>query len=340
MGFRMRKSIKLGGGVRLNVSHKGVRGVSMRGKGGSVSVSKRGVTGSAGAKGIGYSKTVGWGGSKPRSAARRRAASPPPIPSPPKPGLFAPKHEKDFHKALTAYARGDTEGARQLFKRSSESDTTGRVLADDLLAGVLSITAGKPDEAIPHLETVVRSDVPLPDELMSKYGVAGVLKLDVTENVEVAVDFGSLAAALALAECYQEAGRIDEAIGLLQQLVEAQRDPAIVLSLCDLYAQQEAWDEVVDVAAGNQNSDDTTLGIQLIRARALREQGMDDAALEVLKDALRSKKRDAALLKEARYERGRLLLDRGKKTQASKDLQAVYAEDPQYRDVAELVRAM
>jgi hypothetical protein len=35
---------------------------------------------------------------------------------------------------------------------------------------------------------------------------------------------------------------------------------------------------------------------------------LNDAALGAYKDALRSKKRDPGLLKEARYERGKLLL--------------------------------
>jgi hypothetical protein len=43
-------------------------------------------------------------------------------------------------------------------------------------------------------------------------------------------------------------------------------------------------------------------------------------------------------LKDARYERGTLLLARGKTAQAMKDLQAVYADDPHYRDVTALVQ--
>jgi tetratricopeptide (TPR) repeat protein len=226
-----------------------------------------------------------------------------------------------------------------MFKKASEEDSAGRVLADDLLAGILSVQAAKPDEAIPHLETVVGSDVELPDELMTKYRVAGSIKLDVTERVQVEVDIGSLAAALALVECYQEQGRLDEAIGVLQQLADADDNPAIIVSLCDLYAEQEAWDEIVEVAAGIQNEDDVTLQIRLFQARALLEQGMRDAALEAYRDALRSKKRDPVLLKEARYARGKLLIEAGKAAQGRKDLEQVYADDPKYEDVAELLRS-
>jgi tetratricopeptide (TPR) repeat protein len=212
------------------------------------------------------------------------------------------------------------------------------VLADDLLAGIVSATTGRLDEAIPYLETVVSSEVELPDELMTKYLSGGGIVVGVTERVKVAVEWGSLAAALTLVECYQAQGRSEEAIGVLQQLADADENPAIILSLCDLYAQTGAWDELVDAAAGTTNDDDLTLEIRLLQARALRELGLDEAALGAYKDALRSKRRDPELLKEARYERGALLLARGKTAQATKDLQTVYADDPHYRDVATLLQ--
>lgn len=65
---------------------------------------------------------------------------------------------------------------------------------------------------------------------------------------------------------------------------------------------------------------------------------MQDPALEVYREALRSKKRSPELLKEARYGRGRVLLGMGKRAQGRKDLSAVYAEDPDYRDVGDLLR--
>jgi hypothetical protein len=95
------------------------------------------------------------------SGGGRSTAAPPKVEA--KPGWFAPKHEKEFYKALQAYVNGETEKARTLFRSASEKDTGGRVLVDDLLAGMLSLSAEKPDEAIPHLEEVVSSEVELPD---------------------------------------------------------------------------------------------------------------------------------------------------------------------------------
>ena len=153
-------------------------------------------------------------------------------------------------------------------------------------------------------------------------------------DVAVDVPFGSLAAALTLAEVYQRTGRSEEAIGLLRQLVETSADPFLVLSLCDLYAEVGAWDEIVDVAAGTANEDDVSLQVRLYQARAFEAQGMKEAALEAYKDALPSKKRDPGLLREARYARGCLYLEMGKKAQGRKELEKVYAEDPKFRDVA------
>jgi tetratricopeptide (TPR) repeat protein len=67
---------------------------------------------------------------------------------------------------------------------------------------------------------------------MAKYVAGAAVAIAVTEYVRVEVPFGSLVAVLTLAELYQANGRHDEAIGLLQQLVELDPDPALVLSLC------------------------------------------------------------------------------------------------------------
>ena len=135
---------------------------------------------------------------------------------------------------------------------------------------------------------------------MKKYVEGGAIGIPVTDTVKVEVPFGTLAATLLLAELYQRNGRTEEAIGLVQQLLsELGQGPFLVLGLADLYAETGAWDEVVDLTAGVSNEDDVSLQVRLIQARAFREQGMDDAALEAYKDALRSKKRDPELLKAA-----------------------------------------
>jgi tetratricopeptide (TPR) repeat protein len=337
MGFRMRKSIKLGPGVRLNVSHRGA-GVRLGGRGGGVSLNTSGrhrasvgIPGS----GIGYSTSLRKGGS------RSRAAAPVPVapPAPPKPGLLASASEKAFYKACQAVGAGNIEQGAALFRESSAKDVKDKTLADDLLAGMFSAQLNQDGQAIGYLEKVVASDQALPDQLMEKYLPGGGVYVPVTENIGVDVPFGSLAAALTLAEVYQRNGRSDEAIGLLQQLVEIEAHPFLVLSLCDLYAEASAWDEIVDVAGGVKNEDNVSCQVRVYVAQAFEQQGMDDAALEAYKDALRSKKRDSDVLKAARYGRAELYERKGKASQARKEFEKLYAEDPGYRDVAEILKS-
>jgi hypothetical protein len=49
------------------------------------------------------------------------------------------------------------------------------------------------------------------------------LGVRITDSIVATPEFGNLAAVLALAEAYQSAGRLEEAIGLMQQIHE---DPA------------------------------------------------------------------------------------------------------------------
>jgi tetratricopeptide (TPR) repeat protein len=108
--------------------------------------------------------------------------------------------------------------------------------------------------------------------------------------------------------------------------------------LSNLYAQAEERDEVVQLTAGVSNEDDVTLLLRLQQAQALEQQGVPDAALEAYRDALKSKSRNRELLKRARYQRAKLHLDKGRRAMAKRDIGRLYADDPNYRDVAELLR--
>jgi tetratricopeptide (TPR) repeat protein len=293
--------------------------------------------------GVGYVVTSGRSRTKARKTPTSRgpAQRPVAVAARPKAGLFAPGYEKDFARAVDVYLKGDLAKARALFKAAAAKDTANRVVSDDLLSGLLEIQAGSPAEAIPHLEKVVAARTPLPDNLLTKYlGDIPAIELQVTTLVSAFVPWSSLLGALALAEAYQSVGRIDEAIGLLQKLATAQPDPKLTLSLCELLAAQGAWREVNEVAAPVANSDDVSLQTKLFQAQALEAQRLEEAAISVYTECLRSKKRGDPLLRAARYGRGRLLLSLGRRKLAARDLGLVYAEDPTYGDVASLVREL
>jgi tetratricopeptide (TPR) repeat protein len=127
------------------------------------------------------------------------------------------------------------------------------------------------------------------------------------------------------------------AIELLESLgAEAPGEPVFALSLADLYFEGDHWDDLLRVTEGvTTNEDDATLNILAFRAYALNEKGLTDAAVAVTKEALRTKKRNPALLRFARYIRGRAYENAGKAALARKEFEKVYAEDAGFGDVAE-----
>ena len=115
---------------------------------------------------------------------------------------------------------------------------------------------------------------------MSKYAPSLHLSIEVN-RISLPVPMGSVAAAMLLAECYCETGRLQEAIGLAQKLHEhSPSSSGMLLFLCSMYLRAEDWDEIVHATAGISNEDDITLMLRLWQAQGMEKQGLPDAALE------------------------------------------------------------
>ena len=96
-----------------------------------------------------------------------------------------------------------------------------------------------------------------------------------------------------------------------------------------------ACEGVLRLAEGVENDDAVCGALLYYRALALRGLGMNDVAQKTLSSVLRRKKgRPRDLLDAVRYERAVTCLAVGKRAQACKDLEALYAERPSFRDVA------
>jgi tetratricopeptide (TPR) repeat protein len=242
---------------------------------------------------------------------------------------------------LAAMSSQDFAGAIHAFHECVSRDAS--VLSAYFLGGYAAIKLDRNEDAIRWLEPVVQADTSLPDALMTKYGLDGsVMRVSVevaiTPTVMVEVEMTTPGTALLLGELYQERGNREKAIGLLENLVDVVPDvPAIALSLAELYFQEGMWDELASMPVRIENTDDLSADVLRYKARAMREAGMLEGALEVIKEALRSKKRHSEILKAARYERALTYEAMGKKVQARRDLERLYAEDPSYQDVAERV---
>lgn len=344
MGIRFGKSIRLGKYFRINLSTQGI-GFSVGGRGLTFSSGPRGqrVTASIPGTGLSYVRHLGGGRSSSRRESARRAA-PAPAPEPaaapeprqlsvpkPAPGLFASAQEKAFYAAIEALDRGERDTALAYF-----SETREEPAALIMTAALLSHLPAHRLEAIDLLEEVLVSDAEFPTPLMEKYIPDATIAVDVTEEIRASVPVSTFGAALLLAELYQQQEQVDAAIGVLEELDEALDEPLLTLSLCDLYADAEIWEGVLACAETVEVVDDVTLEIAILRARAFQAKGVHEAAAMALTAALRKKKdRDPELLNEALYWRAVSYEASGKRSQAKKEFQKIFAAAPGFRDVAE-----
>jgi tetratricopeptide (TPR) repeat protein len=338
MTFRMYKRVKLGKGVKLSLSKTGI-GISAGIPGARYSVHSSGrTTRTVGAPGTGlyYRKDTHAKGSRP-SGGRATAAPTAIAPTYPKAGILAPKAERLFVQGVTAYMQGRHADALEAFEDVEARDVGEEHIGEEFFAGMCLVGLDRLDEAIPYLEDVLASELSIPDPLMTKYRIGGAMEISVTPAVPVTVPMSNLGVALLLAEAYQGTDERQKAIELLESLgAEAPGEPVFALSLGDLYSEAGQWDEVVRVTEGVQtNEDDVTLNILVLRASALNELGMSEAALALTKECLRTKKRSSELLRLARYMRGRAYESAGKASLARKEYEKVYAEEASYADVAE-----
>ena len=323
MGFRMRKSIRVAPGVRLNVSKSGV-GASVGGRGGRYSVHSSGrrttTLGSGVVPGVYYQKS-GSGGRSRSAAGRPVDASP--TPAPKKPGLFAPKGEKQLYKAIKAQ---DVSA----IKRVGEEHPDFR-LASYSLAGLMMLTSEASEAERILDEAFATGNDPAADKFVTTY-LFTRLELSLASGVTAELPVNRDAVGLALAELKQDRGDVAGAIDVVEQLEPTTYS---AVSLAELYTQTGRWDDVLELTEGLKNEDDASALLLVFRGQALRHQGFHDAAHEGLKEALRSRSRAAPIRHLALAERAQNYLAQGKKGMARKDLERILAEDSDYPNVRE-----
>ncbi len=337
MGFRLQRSIRLGKFMRLNISKSGL-GISAGLGGIRVGSGPRGAYVNVDLPGSGLSYRKHFSTKKTRGSAPKKtvkaSAQSVALAEIPQPGFFAPSHEKALAKALEDYQAGKKDEALEHFLEAAPNEAGAAIFA----AAIMTQKDRTNYQAVELLEGVVQSDNEFPTPLMKKYLAEATIDIDITPHVTTTVSNAGLAATLLLVELYQAQRRIREAIGLLEEIEDIAEEPILTLSLCELYVNRQLWDGVIDKAQKINSEDDATLEILIYYGRALQEKGLHDAAISTLTKALRRKKnRNPALLNEARYWRAISYQKLGKVRQANKEFQKLYAEDPNFRDVADQV---
>jgi len=348
-------------GVRLNLSRSGLswtlgpRGLHLTVGG------KYGPRATVGLPGSGISYTTRVGGKRPSRAVRGGPTPPrptgrslppleepevsqePPEAAPPREltlvdRLFMSGVSENFADAVYDLYQQDPEAA--LAHAEAAVKAAPGAAECHLLAALAARELGEDDIAIAHLETVLNDNDPLPGPLSERYAAGFTFSLAITEHVTLEADLSDLAAALTLAELYQAKGRLDDALELLAEVRRAYPDePYLILSSVELNCLAGHYPEVTQLLAGVSDKElgEVAAACRFYQAQALWHQGLGEAALTTIGQALKAVGDDPALEKELLYGRAVISDALGRKAQSQRDFQRLYALDPDFRDVAQRI---
>ena len=362
MSFRFWRRVRIAPGVTLNLSKRG-GSLSFGPRGAKFTIGPRGKRATVGIPGTGifYTTTVPSGKSGGRKSASYSAPAVPTVRPPACAGeLHADREDRltmGFFKRLITPIEEEAlvDGCRELVlgneEKALEHLEKAVHLADGAyLAGFLALKQQRLEEAATYLATAAEKHSRL-GRYFFKYGISAAMSLPITDlsacghaqageiSAHVGPDLRGVL--LGLVEVYQRQERWEDAIACLERLKRLEPDDVVVkLSLAELLLTARPGDKnvcrkVVRLTEGIENESPIHTALLLYKARALRGLGLLIAARETLTGALRRKKgRSEELLRALRYERVLVYEDLGKPRRARSELEKLYAEDPDYEDVA------
>ncbi|HIQ20027.1 MAG TPA: DUF4236 domain-containing protein [Planctomycetes bacterium] len=341
MGFRFWRRVKIAPGVTLNLSKSG-GSLSFGPRGAKFTIGPRGKRATVGIPGTGIFYTTTFPSRRSSAPAKGSArAATPTVPPEDRltlgffKRLITPDEEEALVDGCRELAMGNETKALAHLRRATH-------LADGAyLAGLLALKKLRLTEATRYLKAAAKNHTRL-GSYFSKYGITATMSLPITDEVAAHVGPDLRGVLLALVEVYQRRKRWQDAIAWLERLRRLEPDDVVVkLSLAELLwdahpADKKVCRKIVRLASEVENQTPVHTGLMLYRARALRRLGLLDAARQTLTEAMRRKKgRSGDLLKALRYERALVYGELGQRRRALADLERLYAEDPDYEDVAE-----
>lgn len=332
MSFRFWRRIRIAPGVTLNLS-KSTASVSFGPRGAKYTVSPRGNRVTAGLPGTGLFYTV-HEPRRPSSTNAPRVAQRDRLNLGFFQRLFTPADERALVDGLKALNASDEGAALTEFEKAASVPDAA------WMAGMLRLRREEFKPARRNLEAALGGLNRL-GSLLEKYGIAAQVTFPVTPEVDAHARPRERGTRLALVEIAQLNGDRDEAMRHVERLLAIEPgDPVVLLSFAELTLEGDAdraqLERVVALTAGIANETPVETALLLYRGRALARLGLADAAIDVFTVALRRRKdRADTLLRQLRYERAVLYDQVGRKAQARRELERVYAEDPGFEDVRE-----
>lgn len=348
MPFRFFQRIRIAPGLRLNLS-KGGLSLSAGPRGAQFTVGTSGTRATAGLPGTGLHYTVlnphrklnGDGGSGV-SANGDSVIRPIKSVKLPKLGwlqrLTMSADSKQFIEGWQAWGRGDIQTAINHFRDVSPSTPAGADAAWS--AAILHTQREENEQAIGLLQRALKTPSAL-GQTFKQHEFTPRVQVPVTPEVVAIMLPTAHSAYLLLAEVQQSVDDHAAALHTLSQVLPKkageQIDPVMLAAFGELALESESVDamhrfNILSAELGNDTPLHTV--VMYYRAQALVEQGLHSAALAVLTPALRRKKnRNPSLLREIRFLRANVYEALGKKAQARKDRERIYAEDPSFEGI-------
>jgi tetratricopeptide (TPR) repeat protein len=335
MSFRFWRRMRLAPGVTLNLS-KSMASLSFGPPGAKYTISPNGNRMTAGLTGTGLFYTV-----HDRKRAGRNGAAPAPRVQHRNrlkldffQRLMTPADERRFIDGIRALNDGDQDAALAALEEAGD-------MADAAwMAGMIRLRREEFDQA----EALFQHALGMLNDLgtlFAKYEIAAQASLPITKDIFAHVFPRERGTRLALVEIAQLVGRPSDAMTHLERLMALDPiDPVVLVSFAELALDspddRALMDRVVRATVNVENETPVDTAILLYRARALAALGMPDAAIDVFTLAnRRSKDRPDGLLHQIRYDRAVLYERVGRKAQARREFERLYAADPNYEDVAE-----
>ncbi len=259
-------------------------------------------------------------------------------------GFFAKltlsSEEKQLAEGIQFYISGDMNKAEKALQQADCYPDANFTL------GFIYLNENRFDDAIKKFEQA-ETHADNIGAFYRKYQLGMTLTLNISPFLTAELPPDSLTAYLGHAEALQQQKRFSDACNLLLALYKKNPQNLLVItSLAELVLESSPgniqWmNAIVNLTKNVDNESYLHAVLLMYKAEAFDNLGMSDAAITTLSLALRKKSgRSPELLIELLYQRGVLYMKTGKESMARKDLNSVFAQDPNYANVRQLLSAL
>jgi tetratricopeptide (TPR) repeat protein len=346
MGFRFFKRLKIAPGLSINFSKSGMS-LSMGPRGAKCTIGPRGIRSTVGIPGTGLYYTTQQSSLSGRAKKQKHVEEIKRPPQPPTPeellnlGFFQklviPSKEVNFVEGCKMFLQGKRKEAYYYLKISCQ-------IADSaFLAGILAIQEKRYEEGCSCLEMALAQAKDL-GSYFRKYKVLLKIDLPVTNEIVAVVEPTMKGVLIALVEVCQELEEDRKAIEYLKRLSKLEPDDIVVkVSLAEFmfhigHDNVKCLKYIVGMAKGISNDSDFASVLLLYKSKALRSLGMHEAVKDTLVEIQRRERYlNPELSLAVQYEKALMYMNTGQKILATSELQKIYAKDPGYEDVAQIL---